>query len=235
MKIAIVDDEKTCRDQLAGYINDYVAETGEQIEILLFSSGLDFASDYKSDCDVIFLDIEMPHMDGISVAKEIRKVDEQASIIFVTNYSRFAINGYEVNALDYVIKPLTYFVFREKLKKALRFSRRNSERTITVTNEDRVIKIPVNKIFYITSEKNYVNYHTEDGEYKERGTIIQTKKKFDGLNFVNCTAGCIVNLMHVKKVVKNDVYVHDGVLPLSRPQHKEFMSKYIEYLSRGTC
>lgn len=235
MKIAVVDDDKSCRDLLCAHIKKYAEENGEQIDVLVFSSGVDFASDYKADCDVVFLDVEMPHMDGLATAKKIREFDGEVSIVFVTNYSQYAINGYEVNAVDYVMKPLSYFVFCSKLKKALNLSRRKTEKKIVISRAYGVVRLSSNKIHYLISDKNYVVYHTDDGEYKERGTMTKMKEKFEGLNFANCTAGCLVNLNYVTKVTQHEVYIKDAVLPLSRPQKKEFMKKYIDFLSRGTC
>ena len=234
MRVAVVDDEKNCRDLLCAHLRKSSEETGEPIEILVFSNGVDFASDYKANCDVIFLDVEMPLMDGLATAKKIREFDGEVSIIFVTNYSQYAINGYEVNAVDYVMKPLSYFVFCAKFKKALNLSQRKAEKEIVISRENSIVRTSVNKIYYLTSDKNYVVYHTADGEYKERGTMTHTRDKFTGLNFANCTAGCLVNLAYVTKVTQHEVHLKDVVLPLSRPQKKEFTKKYIDYLSKGT-
>lgn len=142
MKIAIIDDDAQCRQQMAEYVHTYAQNTKQVIKVVSYSLGINFISEYEADCDVIFLDVEMPHMDGITTAKKIREVDKHVSIIFLTNFSQYAINGYEVNALDYVMKPITYFVFELKLKKALQFARRSVENDVVIITRQEVVRLP---------------------------------------------------------------------------------------------
>ncbi len=233
MKIVVVDDDKNWSKVLISYIDKFAEENGEEIEVISFENGLDFVSEYKADCDVAFLDVEMPLYDGLSAAKKIRESDTAVGIIFITNYSQYAINGYEVSAVDYAIKPLSYFAFCTKLKKALAFSRREEGKIIVIKSENTIVKLPVNKIYYIAVDKNYVIYYTEDGEYRERNTMKNVRQNLTGMNFANCNSGCLVNLRYVRKVKSGEAHVKDYVFPVSRPQKKEFMNKYIDYLSGG--
>ena len=233
MRIAIVDDDAEYRSQLTAYANRYAEENGEALDMAVAADGMNFVSDYRADCDVLFLDVEMPLLDGISTAREIRKVDPCVQIIFLTNYSQYAINGYEVNAIDYVIKPITYFVFQQKLKKALAFSHRSMEQELVLRSERGVVRLLPRQIVWAESQKNYTVYHTVDGDYSERATMRSTMQRLGQMGFAACTAGCMVNLRHVRKVVDGDVYLQSSVLPLARAKKKEFMERYIDYLSGG--
>lgn len=233
MKIAIVDDDIQCRKQVTEYIRTYAKSTKQVIEIVEYSLGINFISEYQADCDIIFLDVEMPHMDGISSAKKIREVDQYVAIIFLTNYSQYAINGYEVNALDYVMKPLTYFVFEMKLKKALKYIDHRVKEDVVIVTKQEVIRLPNSEIMYANSEGNNTVYHTANGTYRERMPMRETAKKFKGPNIVFCSSGCLINLSFVTKVVKDVVYLGEIQLTISRPKRKEFISRYISFLSEG--
>ena len=117
-RVAVVDNEKEQTDLFVRFIADFCKETGEQIETVAFSSGVDFISDYQGDFDIVFMDIEMPELDGMETCKRLREADSAITIIFITNMAQFAIKGYEVNALDFVVKPVDYYCFSDKLKKS---------------------------------------------------------------------------------------------------------------------
>lgn len=233
MKIAIIDDDAQCRQQMSEYVHTYAQNTKQVIKVVLYSLGINFISEYEADCDVIFLDVEMPHMDGITTAKKIREVDKHVSIIFLTNFSQYAINGYEVNALDYVMKPITYFVFELKLKKALQFARRSVENDVVIITRQEVVRLPNSEIIYACTEGNDTVYHTVNGIYRERMPMCETVNKFKGPSIVPCSSGCLVNLSFVMKVVKDVVYLKDTTLQISRSKRKDFIRQYIGYLSEG--
>lgn len=233
MKIAIVDDDAAYRRLLRTFAEQYARESGETLETITAADGAAFVSDYQADCQVIFLDVEMPLMDGIATARCIRKLDQSVQIIFLTNYSQYAINGYEVNALDYVMKPLTYFAFAQKLKKALAFADRHADTALILRSEHGVIRLKAGQILWVDGEKNYSVYHTANGEYRERATMRDTMQRLAHMHFAAATAGCMVNLAYVRKVVDYDVYIGEQVLPLSRAKKKDFMEKYIHFLSHG--
>lgn len=233
MKIAIVDDDEQCRRQVAEFIRTYAKKNKEIIETEEYSLGINFASEYRSDCAVIFLDVEMPHMDGITTAKRIRAIDEFVPIIFLTSYSQYAINGYEVNALDYVMKPLTYFVFETKLKKALKYVQRRVDADVIIMTRQEVVRLPICDIMYANSEGNDTVYHTQNDTYRERMPMRETALKFKGPNIAACSSGCLVNLAFVTKIVKDTAYLGDIFLPISRGKRKEFMNRYISFLSEG--
>ena len=109
VRIAIVEDDDACRAQLEAYVRRYGGETGGEFQITSFSDGLDIAEDYRPIYDSILLDIEMPRLDGMTAAERIRSFDPGVILIFITNMAQYAIKGYEVDALDFVLKPVGYF------------------------------------------------------------------------------------------------------------------------------
>ena len=116
MKIAIVEDQKIEQERLTHYIQEYCQTAHLPVEVVCFNDGLDITSDYQPQFDVIYLDVEMEIMDGMTTAQKIRQVDKEVLIVFVTNHSQVAIQGYSVEATDFLLKPLSQFVFEEHFK-----------------------------------------------------------------------------------------------------------------------
>ena len=189
---------------------------------------------------MIFLDVEMPEMDGIKAAKEIRKIDETACLIFVTSIMKYAINVYEVNALDFMLKPVEYFTFADKFQKALAYQQTRREKYAQLIDDDKSItRIAYSEIYYLEKERNYIVYHTSNGDFRERGTIASKEEDFLKCGFAKCSSGCLVNMRHVLKTKKNTVWVANGAplgvkqeevaLPISRQFQKEFVNELMKY------
>lgn len=228
--IVIVDDNPEDAAVLQAHLKAYRGEFNQELQVTTFHSGLDFIEEYRPGTDVVFFDIEMPGMDGMETAHELRKRDAAVGIIFITNMAQYAIRGYEVNAVDFMIKPVSYYNFVDKLQKAIAFNQKRGDKNILLTDEDGVIKIPVSDVFYIEKDKNYLIYHTRKGILKKRGTLVQAKEKLDMEAFSECALGFLVNLRHVQKIGKDTVIVHEDSLPVSRRLKKEFLQKFVDYM-----
>ena len=133
--IAIVEDDKKSAKILQDYILRYSEEKQEPLAVECFENGLNFISDYKASCDIALMDIEMPHMNGLDTARKLREFDSQIPLIFITNMAQYAINGYEVQALDFMVKPIEYFNFSLKLDKAIRICKKLHGYQIYVPSE----------------------------------------------------------------------------------------------------
>ena len=118
-KIAVVEDNDAMREQLCGFIAQYARESGRQLDVTAFADGAEIVDPYRPGFDIIFLDIEMPTLGGMPTAERIRQVDPDVVLVFVTNMAQYAIRGYEVDALDFVLKPVSYYQFSTKLERAL--------------------------------------------------------------------------------------------------------------------
>lgn len=128
-RIAIVEDQEETRECLNRFTRQYAGEQGLQVEISLIADGSEIAEHYTPGFDIIFMDVEMPRLDGFGAAEAIRAVDAEVVLVFVTNMAQYAIRGYEVDALDYVLKPVNYYQFCTKLSRAIqRVQRRRGGR-----------------------------------------------------------------------------------------------------------
>lgn len=175
----------------------------------------------------------MPHMDGLAAAHRMRKVDPLVALIFVTNMAQYAIHGYEVDALDYMVKPIRYFNFKDKLSKALAMVQRRNVKDMLLRIENGVIRLKLSEIIYLEKDKNYIVFHTQRGTFRERGSMTDMVEQLAQSGFAKCTAGCLVNLDFVTKVTKDEVWLGDIGLPLARSQKKDFAAGFMTHLGGG--
>lgn len=233
IRLAIVEDEDSNAEILSGHIQRYAAQTGEKIISTRFSNGVDFISDYSFSFDIIFMDIKMPYMDGMTAAKKLREIDPEVALIFVTNLKQYAIHGYEVNALDYIVKPFSYYDFEMKFVKALRYVNEHQSTSTFIDIEDGKKKILLSKLYYIEVRGRKLYFHTEEGCFETRGQLSALEEQLREKRFIRCDNSYLINLRHVMEIHKNDLLVGEDLIPVSRRKKAEVMVKIAEYLSGG--
>ena len=223
IKIAIVEDEVLYADQLQEYLKKYEEEYRETFEIFVFQDGDQIVHHYKAEYDVILMDVEMRFMDGMSAAEEIRKMDTEVVIIFITNMPQYAVRGYEVDALDYVLKPITYFAFAQRLNRAIERIKKRTKRVISVNIKGSQIRMPIESVYYIESQGHTLIFHGVNGEVEAPGTMKEIQEKLRDEHFFRGNKGYLINLAHVDRVVEGCAVVAGEELVLSRGRRKEFM------------
>ncbi|HFI0292909.1 TPA: LytR/AlgR family response regulator transcription factor [Streptococcus suis] len=232
MKIAIVEDQKIEQERLQTYIQTACRTRNLPVEIRCFNDGIDISSDYQKQFDVIYLDVEMEIMDGMTTAKKIRAVDKDVLIVFVTNHSQVAIQGYSVEAIDFLLKPLSNFVFEEHFKKILRKlpSQEEEQAFLYVKHKASTVKIAQSDILYIESQGHQLHIHTDRDVITTSNALKNLEPLLDPKTFFRSNSGYIVNLAHVEKVEGNLVYLRGEALPISRPRKKDFMTALTNYV-----
>lgn len=171
INIAIVEDEKLYVSQLKEYISRYEKESGNRINVRVFPDGAEIVENYSGDFDIILMDIQMKYMDGMTAAEQIRKLDSEVIIMFITNMTQYAIRGYEVDALDYVVKPVEFFPFSQKLDRAIGRLQNKKKVFVSIPVEDGVLKMEIDDIYYVESMGHSLIYRTKKGEFTARGTM----------------------------------------------------------------
>ena len=230
IRIAIVEDDPQVREQLAGYVRRYERQFGKMFELTTFEDGEEIVTDYRAAYDIILLDVQMRHMDGMAAAEAIRKADKDVILIFITNMAQFAIRGYAVDALDYVLKPVPYFAFSQQRQKAVDRLRKRRKTFLTVPIDGGLRRIDVNTIYYLESEGHSVRFYTEDGESLAPGSLKSYEEKLADKPFARCNSGYLVNLEQVMEVQQNTVQVGPYALQISRPKKKAFLEALTDYI-----
>ncbi len=229
MKIAVVDDMQEDLQILETYLKRYIEENNAGLEVYSFRSSIEFLETYQSNYDIIFMDIEMPGENGLDTAREIRRKDNSAVILFVTNLIQYAICGYEVNAIDFMVKPVEYFDFTIKLEKAVNAARGRKKHTVLVSEGKEMRRILSEDILYVEKDKNNLVYHMISGSLRERGTIADLKRRLPEKQFSECMTGVLVNLGRVDLIYRDTITVGGEVIPVSRRMKKRFIQDYMDF------
>ena len=229
-RVAIVEDERGFVEELKSYLKQYEQENGQEFEVSVFYDGAEILENYTPKYDLILLDIEMPKVNGMDAAEKIRETDENVVLMFITNMAQYAIRGYSVGALDFVMKPITYYTFSMKMKRALKRVQKRELPAILLTLSDGVKKLEVRQIYYLEVQNRLLHYHTEEGEFVVRGTLQSAENALPANVFAKCNHWYLVNLMHVTAVRKNTAMVGPFELEISRRNRTGFLKALAEYM-----
>lgn len=230
IRIAIVDDEPESVVQIEEFLLRYQKDRGEVLDIVTFSDGDEITENYKAEYDIILLDVEMRFMDGMTAAEIIRTKDPEVIIIFITNMAQYAIRGYTVNAFDYVLKPISYFAFSQRLDRVLLRMNKKTKKYLTIGIKGGTVKIHVSDIAYVESQGHRLIFHLKEEEYATFGTMKEVEEKLKDMNFLRCNKGYLVNLVNVDGVEDGCVKIGKDLLLISRARKKDFMEALTSYL-----
>ena len=228
--IALVEDEAEVRAQLQGYVQRHTRQYGTEFAVTEFADGMELLDDYRPVYDILFLDVEMKHLDGMTTAERIRQMDADVILIFITNMAQYAIRGYSVGALDYVLKPVPYFAFSQQLLKAVARLEKRAKRYLTVPVEGGLRRLDTASIYYLESEGHRVHFYTDEGDFSAPGALKTFEEKLADCPFARCNSGYLVNLAQVQAVQQNTVQVGPYELQISRPKRKAFLAALTDYI-----
>lgn len=231
LHIAVVEDDKTYAAQLKEYLLRYEEEKKRKLSVTIFSDGEDIVTDYTADFDIILMDVEMTFMNGMTAAEKIREMDSAVVIIFITNMPQYAIQGYRVDALDYVLKPISYFAFSQRIDRALTKVRKKESRFITIALKGGMRKIDVSLLCYVEVIDHELIYHTVDGDCVTKGTIKEAQDALNKEKFFRCNRCYLVNMEYVEDFRGNSITVNGDIVQVSRSRKKAFLDALNDYMS----
>ena len=235
MNIAVCDDDIKTRGQLSGLIKDQFPEG----IVRCFSGSEELLNDGKF-YDICFLDIEMETVSGIELAKRIRKYQEaspkRSIIIFVTAYSEYVEDAFDVNAFHYLLKPIKESKFREVLRRAInetRYVEEQRKKFIIIKDGDKRKKLMLDGIQYIESSDRKVIIHMDEGTAETYAKMYDLEKEL-GESFFRCHRGYIVNLEKVTSYSVNSIKVLNGdTIMIAEKKYTDFVRAYLKYAKNG--
>lgn len=231
IRIAVAEDDPAYQQLIHDYLKKCETEFEECFQVTYYKDGDDITLNYSSQFDVIFMDIQMRFVDGMTAAREIRKKDSEVIIIFLTSMSQYAVKGYEVDALDYLVKPVDYFSFSQRFLRAVTRINKRKEKFIVITYKGGVAKLSMSDIYYIENQSHNLIFCGNFDTVKAYGTIKEMEEKLAGEGFARPNSGCLVNLKYVDRIQDGMVWIREYRIPLSRTKKSTFMEALTNYVS----
>lgn len=230
LHIAICDDETDFVTHLTTLIQQYAAETGEEIKTTAYYDGMELVERYDTSIDLIFLDIQMRLLDGLHTAQRIRELDENVGIIFLTTLTQYGLEGYQYQAADYIIKPIKYVRLKAELNQWLKKHRHNDSPSIVVVNDSGKYKIALKSLRYVETFNRKLLLHTEQENIISYKSMKEMEQELSQAGFARCHTSYLVNLFYVKGVQKLEITLITGEqIPISQPKRKAFMEQLTRY------
>lgn len=230
IQVAIVEDEAAQADALEAMLRSYGKEHDMLISISKFSNAVSFLDSNDTLYDIIFMDIIMPMLSGMDAARIIRERNSEVMLVFITNMQQYAIHGYEVNAFDYILKPLHAAEFKLKFTRMLsRLEPKRSTRDFVIKADNTYIRLKPSNILYIEVQTHHCMYHTKSGVYRQYQTLKTVEQKLAGLPFARCNNYMLVNLAYVKGISGMEVYLEGETLHMSNPRKSAFTQEFLSY------
>ncbi|SCI85502.1 Sensory transduction protein lytR [uncultured Clostridium sp.] len=235
IKIAICEDKKEQQELLKTYINQIFEALYIKYKLEIFNSGEELLENYQNDTDVLLLDIQMGQINGMDTARKIRSIDDKVEIIFITSLIEYALEGYEVRAYRYLIKPVKYENLKENIINCIK-EVDIKNKYIIVKEQGNKIKLDINEITYVEVQKETITIHTLNEVYKTNGTMINIEKDIDCDRFFRCHKSFLVNLEHIKSIKQYTAILENSEeVPISRYRFKDTKDKFFDLIEDKLC
>lgn len=232
LRLAIVDDSPDDSAALHALVSEYFRKNDQTCMIHVYNSPLDFIRSTDNH-DIVFMDIRMEKLDGLEVARLMRKINTDSILIFVTHMAQLAIKGYEVDALDFIVKPADQAAINYVLTKALTRLENISNTVFALKTSGGIVSLASNDITYVEVFDHNLAYHTTKGIYYVRGRLSDVIKKLDQKHFIMCNRSFVVNLRYVSSACSEYLVVDGKKVFISKSHSKEIMRHFTNFLGEN--
>lgn len=241
INVVIVEDESSAMEVLQTFLDRYTKEKQTEFNVVWFDNPVNFLANYKPNFDLILLDIELPEFNGMETARKIRDIDSSVALIFVTNMAQYAVSGYEVDADDFIVKPVSYHDFVLKLERVLKKINNKDDAKIAVAGDGEIRYLVLRDIRYVEVIKHKLIYHTIEKDFEVRGSLNKIESLCAENDFLQCNKYCIVNPRFVAGVHGHTLTMTYGrnfpgkydELQISHPRRKDFVKSLNDYLRKN--
>lgn len=236
LKIAVIEDNEVQSHLLKDYVKEWAKKNSLLSEISIFSSGEQFWFEFEalSDIDIILLDIQMSRISGIELAQKIRKTKSDAVIIFITGIPDYMQEGYDVEALHYLLKPVKKEKLFDCLDRALKKQDKLKEENFVFSCDGKLITLKQSEIIFIESISHNLKIKTLKNEYITRMNLSEAEEKLNSKIFVKTHRAFLANLMHIRQLQKNKAVLADNnIIPISRREYKNVNTLFIAFFTQG--
>lgn len=234
LRITYVEDEPAAAAALQTCLERYGLEQGLALQIRAYNTADALLQQYDPATDILFLDVELPGTSGMEAARQLREQGYEGALVFVTNIAYYAVQGYEVDALDFIVKPITPFAFTVKMNRIVRRVRNRAGHTVCLNLASGIQKLDVRQIYYLETFDHTLHYHTEQGVFSLRGSLSAAEKALGPWHFARCNQCYLVNLRHVSGISGNQVRVAGHSLEISRRNRTSFLAAVTAYMGGET-
>lgn len=225
--VGILEDEIKEKEITVQMLTTFFNEEKIPFEVKYYSTGKDLLNDNIFDINLLLLDIILPNENGVEIAKKVRELSWKGPLIFISKTIQFALDGYKVEAMDYLLKPLEYSDFKLKLLKAYKIINSLCDHEIVIKTNEGVANLLESQIYYVEVNKHYLTIHSKKGDYVFRGTMAKMVEQLSS-RFASSSNSFLVNLDAIDLIKNNEVVINNESVPLTRNYKKDFLRKYLE-------
>lgn len=228
--VAVCDDSKAMVESMKSCLEEYGKGIKHELRIFCFDSGEALLDNYSCKYDIVFLDIKMPGINGIETAEKIREKDKNVIIIFLTSLIQYALDGYKVNASNYLIKPIQKKRLKMEMNRWISELEQKENPFITVHNDSGTYKILLKSISYVETYNRNLLIHTTKGNILCYWKLRDLENKIGQYGFSRNHSSFLVNLFFVENIEKMDIRLSTGeLIPIGKSKKKEFMEQLASY------
>lgn len=233
-EVLVVEDQDDEAALLGRHLARFADERGVALHVTRLRSAVEFVAQERR-CDLILMDVDLPGIDGMEAAEDLRSHGDATPLIFVTSLAQYAVDGYRVDALDFVVKPVSYADLALRMGRALRVMERNARRTLALTTSTGLRVVDLREVEYVELERHDLHFHLVGGDgVRSRGSVRALLGRLPAETFLQLSQGCVVNMARVRQVLSDSVETEGGTrLYFSRSRRKECLERLARYLGAG--